>query len=157
MLFPKNFRRLARYIYPYVESASDVFAASPLPPPKDYEVRRPASPAGGGEGGNPSLWDVVATLQVTVTNTGAVAGAEVVQAYVGFPAVAGEQFPPQVLRGFEKVHLDAGAACTVQFNITRRELSFWDTAAQNWRMPVDDAFTISVGRSSRLLDVAVDF
>jgi beta-glucosidase len=40
-------------------------------------------------------------ITIEVTNTGSVAGAEVVQLYLGYPAIASE--PPQSLRGFQKV------------------------------------------------------
>lgn len=41
------------------------------------------------------------TVSMTLQNSGVVAGAEVVQLYIGFPTVAGE--PPQQLKGFQKV------------------------------------------------------
>jgi len=115
------------------------------------------SPAGGGEGGNPSLWDVVVELEVTVRNTGDVEGAEVAQLYVGFPEVEGVSFPVRVLRGFEKVFLKAGEEKKVVFEIKRRELSYWDVIAQNWRMPTEGNFTMWVGSSSRNLPVEIKF
>ena len=45
---------------------------------------------------------------VTVTNTGKVAGDEVVELYLKFPDVAGA--PRLALRGFQRVHLEPGAA-----------------------------------------------
>lgn len=157
MLFPEGFKRVTRYIYPYVENSSDVFLPSPAPYPPDLDIERPLSPAGGGEGGNPSLWDVVAELEVTVRNTGDVGGAEVVQLYVSFPEVEGVSFPVKVLRGFEKVFLKAGEQKRVLLEIKRRELSYWDTAAQNWRMPTEGNFSLWVGRSSRDLPLEVKF
>jgi beta-glucosidase len=59
--------------------------------------------------------------QVTVTNTGKVAGDEVVQLYLQFPQVAGA--PLRALRGFERVHLDPGASQQVQFELKPRDLS----------------------------------
>lgn len=157
VLFPEGFKRVTRYIYPYVENSSDVFSPSPVPYPPDLDAERPLSPAGGGEGGNPSLWDVVAELEVTVRNTGDVEGAEVVQLYVSFPEVEGVSFPVKVLRGFEKVFLKAGEQKRVLLEIKRRELSYWDTAAQNWRMPTEGSFSLWVGRSSRDLPLEVKF
>ena len=43
---------------------------------------------------------------VTVTNIGKIAGDEVVQVYLKFPQVKGA--PLVALRGFERIHLDAG-------------------------------------------------
>ena len=45
---------------------------------------------------------------VTVTNTGKISGDEVVQLYLKFPPVKGA--PLIALRGFERIHLEAGAS-----------------------------------------------
>ena len=50
---------------------------------------------------------------VTVTNTGKVAGDEVVQLYLKFPSVKGA--PHIALRGFERIHLESGASQKVHF------------------------------------------
>lgn len=57
---------------------------------------------------------------VTVTNSGKVAGDEVVQLYLKFPQVKGA--PRIVLRGFERIHLDPGASQKVHFNLKPRDL-----------------------------------
>ena len=46
-------------------------------------------------------------VSFTLTNTGKVAGAEVAQLYLSFPAAAGE--PPKNLKGFKKVRLSLSA------------------------------------------------
>ncbi|KAH9892098.1 glycoside hydrolase superfamily [Xylariomycetidae sp. FL2044] len=97
-------------------------------------------------GGRADLWDVVATVSARVSNTGGVAGAEVAQLYVGFPAAAGE--PVRQLRGFEKVALEPGASATVKFELTRRDLSVWDTGAQEWKLEAG-VYTMYVAASSR--------
>lgn len=66
----------------------------------------------------------LASATVTVKNTGGVAGAEVVQAYIAFPEYAGE--PPRVLRGFEKVQLKEGGRATVTFDFAKLLLSIYD-------------------------------
>lgn len=130
-VFPLGFRRLKKYIYPYIESPSDVKSGTYPYPPMEHHF----SPAGGGEGGNPSLWDVLVRVHMTVANLGERSGQAVPQLYVGFPddvweAVPGEvqdrpsdspdttplgprrekiDFPLRVLRAFEKVHLDGSA------------------------------------------------
>ncbi len=58
---------------------------------------------------------------VRVTNTGKVAGDEVVQLYLQFPAVAGA--PLRALRGFQRVHLTPGASRIIRFHLRRRDLS----------------------------------
>ncbi|KAI0875895.1 glycoside hydrolase family 3 protein [Hypoxylon argillaceum] len=97
-------------------------------------------------GGRADLWDAVATVSVTVANSGAVKGAEVAQLYVGFPASANT--PPKQLRGFEKTLLDVGAEASVEFQLLRRDLSVWDATRQNWVVPTGE-FTLYVGSSSR--------
>ena len=58
--------------------------------------------------------------EATVTNTGKVAGDEVVQLYLKFPPVAGA--PRIALRGFERVHLDPGQSQKVHFTLKNRDL-----------------------------------
>jgi beta-glucosidase len=57
---------------------------------------------------------------VTVSNTGKTAGDEVVQLYLKFPDVKGA--PRIALRGFQRIHLEAGASQHVHFELTPREL-----------------------------------
>ena len=61
------------------------------------------------------------TADVTVTNTGGMAGDEVAQLYLTFPDVKGA--PIRALRGFERVHLDAGKSTTLHFELKPRDLS----------------------------------
>ncbi len=58
---------------------------------------------------------------VTVTNSGKVAGDEVVQLYLKFPPVAGA--PLVALRGFQRIHLAAGESRQVHFELKNRDLS----------------------------------
>jgi beta-glucosidase len=58
---------------------------------------------------------------VTVTNTGQVAGDEVVELYLKFPPVPGA--PNIALRGFQRIHLDPGASQKVHFDLKKRDLS----------------------------------
>ncbi|KAK2627380.1 hypothetical protein QTJ16_003346 [Diplocarpon rosae] len=110
----------------------------------------PAQPA--VPGGNPALWDELYTIVVVLTNTGSVAGAEVPQLYLSFPASAPAGTPPKQLRGFEKVFLEPGGRETVRFAVMRRDLSFWDVEKQEWVIPAGE-FGVSVGFSSRDLKV----
>lgn len=105
-----------------------------------------SGPASGtrGVGGPADLWETVATVTAKITNSGGVAGAEVPQLYVGYPSSA--QTPPQQLRGFNKLKLDAGASGTATFPLRRRDLSVWQNG--QWVVPSGD-FTVSVGASSR--------
>jgi len=58
--------------------------------------------------------------EVTVTNTGKVAGDEVVELYLKFPPVKGA--PQIALRGFQRLHLDPGASQKVHFELKNRDL-----------------------------------
>ena len=57
---------------------------------------------------------------VTVTNTGNLAGDEVVQLYLKFPSMKGA--PNVALRGFTRIHLDSGASQKVHFDLKPRDL-----------------------------------
>ena len=85
-----------------------------------------------------------------MTNGGNRPGKEVVQLYVSYPDSAGE--PPQQLRGFEKISLDAGGSTTVEFDLLRKDLSYWDVVTQNWVM-ANGTYEVYVGGSSRNLKV----
>jgi beta-glucosidase len=112
-------------------------------------VPNPAAPI--QPGGNVELWATLATVRATVTNTGDVSGAAVAQLYLSYPDEAGA--PAKSLRGFEKVALSAGTSGVVQFALTRRDLSYWDTAAQTWRLPTGE-IGVRVGFSSRDLPLS---
>jgi beta-glucosidase len=64
-------------------------------------------------------------VSATVTNTGDVAGAEVVQLYLR-DLVASVVRPVKELKGFTKVYLEPGEAQTVQFALRPLELGFFD-------------------------------
>ncbi|KAH6879535.1 glycosyl hydrolase family 3 N terminal domain-containing protein [Thelonectria olida] len=109
-----------------------------------------ADPSKGiAPGGKRDLWTSVATVTVTVTNTGKRTGATVPQLYVSFPkATTPKNTPLKVLRGFEKVTLAPGKTTKVPFELTRRDLSYWDVSKQQWVVPKGE-FTFFVGFSSR--------
>jgi beta-glucosidase len=97
------------------------------------------------QGGQVDLWDRFATVKADVKNTGEVAGQETLQLYVGIPGG-----PVKQLRGFEKQNLKAGESKTVDFHLTRRDLSVWDVAAQKWMLQAG-TYDIYIGSSSRTL------
>ncbi|RYP41687.1 hypothetical protein DL767_000892 [Monosporascus sp. MG133] len=92
----------------------------------------PAPANGSYPEGNPSLWEEVASVTATVKNTGNMAGAQVVQLYVPLPQEGvPSNTPVQVLRGFEKVVLNSAQSKPVKLSIMRRDLTFWNTTAQD--------------------------
>src|SRR5581483_10406393 len=80
-------------------------------------------------------------LTATVTNTGRLAGDEVVQLYLKFPDTPGA--PLRALRGFQRVHLAAGASQKVQFHLERRDLSMVTDSGDI--IVAQGKYTVSVG------------
>ncbi|WYZ39618.1 hypothetical protein EsH8_III_001532 [Colletotrichum jinshuiense] len=153
-LFPEGFRKFEKYVYPYLDTVDDI-VTEPYPYPDGYTVKQPLSGAGGEEGGNPDLWEIYVTVKADVTNTGAVAGKVVPQLYLTYPKdVSGVDFPVKVLRGFDKFNLEKGEKKTVTFNLTRRDLSYWDVHRQNWAMVTSGEYSFLVGESSKQLSAA---
>ncbi len=155
-LWPKGLRRLEKYVYPYLDSAEDVKKGG-YPYPVGYNTHRDPSPAGGGEGGNPDLYSIAATVHASLTNLGDRAGDCVVQAYISFPQDVKDEdgdsvdTPVKVLRAFEKIHVAGPGGVTrvpFQMDLTRRDLSYWDVKRQNWILP-EGEFTVHLGLSSR--------
>ncbi|ROT40967.1 beta-glucosidase [Sodiomyces alkalinus F11] len=152
-LWPSDLRRLERYNYPYLDSVDDI-KQDPYPYPEGYDVAQALSQAGGDQGGNPDLWETYVTVTVDVTNTGPVAGKVVPQLYLSYPDTEPEiDFPVRVLRGFEKFNLEKGEKKSVSFDLTRRDLSYWDVVQQNWVMVTSGQYSFAVGQSSRDLPV----
>ncbi len=81
------------------------------------------------------------TAEATVTNSGKVAGDEVVQLYLEFPGVAGA--PLRALRGFERVHLEPGASQRVKFELKPRDLSLVTEAGEP--VVAEGEYTLSIG------------
>jgi beta-glucosidase len=79
--------------------------------------------------------------EVTVTNTGKRAGDEVAQLYLNFPSVPGA--PLKALRGFQRVHLEAGASQKLRFELQPRDMSMVTEAGEP--IVAEGAYSISVG------------
>mgnify|MGYP002521516824 CR=1 FL=1 len=71
------------------------------------------------------------TLSVAVTNTGKVAGKEVVELFIGDEKSA-EERPVKELKNFRKVSLNPGETKTVSFDITGEDLQYWSTKTHNF-------------------------
>jgi beta-glucosidase len=82
-----------------------------------------------------------AEFEVTVTNTGTKAGDEVAELYLEFPKVPGA--PLRALRGFERVHLEAGASQKVRFRLRPRDMSMVTEAGEP--IVAEGKYTVSVG------------
>lgn len=108
-------------------------------------------------GGNVDLWTELITVSATVKNTGSRKGSTVVQLYLSLPEyVTTETTPAKVLRGFEKLVVEAGEEREVEFRLQRRDVSYWDVEVQEWRIP-EGQFTARIGFSSRDLPAEMTF
>jgi beta-glucosidase len=96
--------------------------------------------------------DVVVRLRLTLTNTGPMAGKEVVQVYLRDIESSADR-PVRELKAFKKVELAPGQSTPVDFALRARDLSFFSAVHGRWVLEAGD-FEISVGASSRDLRVA---
>jgi beta-glucosidase len=87
---------------------------------------------------------------VEVTNTGSVAGDEVVQMYIR-DRVSSVTRPVKELKGFQRLNLQPGEAKTVALDITPEHLAFYDIDMNYVVEPGE--FEIMVGNSSRDQDL----
>lgn len=84
--------------------------------------------------------------EVTVTNTGKVAGKEVVQMYLQ-DVVGSTTRPVRELKGFEKIYLEPGESKTVTFEITPEQMSHYDSDLKFVAEPGE--FVVYIGADSR--------
>jgi beta-glucosidase len=99
------------------------------------------------------------TVKATVTNTGSVAGSEVVQVYLSLPAGAssvGAVQPPKRLVGFQKIEVAPGASKEVGIIVNpaanHHPLSVWSTTTNLWITPAG-TYTVQIGSSSSPKDL----
>jgi beta-glucosidase len=86
-----------------------------------------------------------ADVQVTVTNTGAVAGDEIVQLYIR-DVVSSVTTPKLALKGFGRVALQPGESRTLHFRLGSNALSIWN---RNMKKIVEPGeFKVMIGSSS---------
>jgi beta-glucosidase len=86
------------------------------------------------------------TVTFKVTNTGARAGMDTPQVYLGMPTNSGEA--PRRLAGFQKVALRPGQSTNVTVTIDPRLLATFDAQGHQWQVAAGN-YPIQVGHSSR--------
>jgi beta-glucosidase len=87
------------------------------------------------------------TATVTITNTGSVAGKEVVELYLNAPAKKLDK-PSLELKGFAKtVLLQPGKSQTISFTINPAELASYETDISSW-VAEAGKYTVNIGASS---------
>ncbi|TQR83526.1 beta-glucosidase [Mycobacterium hodleri] len=94
-----------------------------------------------------TLADGDVDVRVAVTNTGSVAGREVVQLYSSLPAAV-TQRPPRELKAFASVALEAGETREVTLRVRRKDLAYWDVRVDSWIVE-GGTYTLEVAASSR--------
>jgi len=93
------------------------------------------------------------TVSVDVKNTGKVAGAEVVQIYMGDDECSVER-PPKELQGFAKVYLEPGETKTATIILDQSAFEFYSESEHDF-VAEDGNFTIWAGTSSRDLPLSI--
>ncbi|HEY5586532.1 MAG TPA: glycoside hydrolase family 3 C-terminal domain-containing protein [Ruminiclostridium sp.] len=86
-------------------------------------------------------------VRLKVKNVGEVAGAEVVQLYIGKPK-DGVFCPPKELKDFDKVFLNAGEETELVFNLNKRSFAYYNVNEKDW-IAQSGEYSILVGASSR--------
>ncbi len=86
------------------------------------------------------------SVTLTVQNTGLRAGDEVVQVYIAKPDAKIFR-PAQELKGFARVHLEAGESRTVTIPLDDKAFRYWNDPADRWAVE-GGAYEVRVGSSS---------
>lgn len=95
-----------------------------------------------------NVQDGMIVVKATVTNTGSVAGKEVVQVYVSAPKNKQIEKPLKELKGFAKTGLlQPGQSGSVTITIPCERLASWDESTHQWLLD-KGTYTIQLGASS---------
>jgi len=104
---------------------------------------------------NVTLQNDTINVMVTVTNSGSLAGKEVLQVYTSKPDTNIDR-PLKELRTFTKTKsLKPEEAATVSFQIPVSELSYWSEEASQWSLE-KGLYSIQVGASSRDIRLSME-
>ena len=87
------------------------------------------------------------TVSVDVTNTGNMAGKEIVQLYISDKTKAAIR-PVHELKGFEKIALNPGETGTVSFELDKRSFAWFNEPISDW-YAAGGEYVIEIGKSSR--------
>jgi len=91
---------------------------------------------------------------IEVTNTGEMAGEEIVQLYVGFKNSSVDR-PVKLLRGFDKIKLQPGETKVVWFEVKTEDLTWYDPTVKQWKVE-EMEYELYVGGSSTEKDLVMD-
>ncbi len=90
-------------------------------------------------------------VSVDVTNTGSLAGEEIVEVYIGCINSKVDRHVKD-LKGFKRIALEAGETKTVNIEIKIEELAYYDADKRNWIIEEID-YTAYIGKSSKQEDL----
>ncbi|KAJ5157300.1 beta-glucosidase A [Penicillium canariense] len=161
-VFPSGINRVRQYLYPWLNSTNlKKSAADPdygmeakdyIPAGATNGSAQTLLPASGPSGGNAGLFEDLIQVTASITNIGSVIGDEVPQLYV---SLGGDDNPVKVLRAFDRVTIAPGQKLQWTTTLTRRDLSNWDVATQNWAI-TSAPKKVYVGNSSRKLPLSAE-
>lgn len=106
----------------------------------EYSDLSLSKPAGSGA-------DFGVTASLKITNTGSLAGSEVVQLYTSLPSTSALTHPPRALKAFAKVYLAPGKSTSVQLTLDKYAVSYWEERIERW-VAEAGVYTVRVGASS---------
>ncbi|MGH7994923.1 MAG: beta-glucosidase [Opitutaceae bacterium] len=106
----------------------------------------PAAVAGGGR----------VNVEFTVTNTGAVAGAEVAQLYASPPDDSPVARPAKEMKAFAKMFLQPGESRKVHLRIKASDFAYWDAERHDWAVqPGRHRLLVGGGSNALALEAAL--
>ncbi|WOH38176.1 glycoside hydrolase family 3 C-terminal domain-containing protein [Thalassotalea fonticola] len=85
-------------------------------------------------------------VSVTVTNSGKVAGDEVIQLYIGFANSAVDR-PVKLLRDFARISLEPGQSKVVELEVAAKDMAWYNPQAKAWQVEKMN-YELYVGSSS---------
>ncbi len=99
--------------------------------------------------------DGTISVSIDVSNTGNMAGKEVVQLYIGDDKASVAR-PAKELKHFTKIHLNPGETKTVRFDITDNDLKYYNEDTHTWTLE-PGTFKAYIGASVQDIKAAIPF
>lgn len=99
--------------------------------------------------------DAITEITCTLTNTGNLPGAEVVQLYI-HDVESSLYRPEKELKGYQKVFLQAGESQQITFTIKEHDLQYFDPQENGW-IAESGEFEARIGTSSRSIKAIIRF
>ena len=90
-------------------------------------------------------------VSVTVTNSGKVAGDEIIQLYIGFANSVVDR-PVKLLRDFDRISLAAGESKVVELEVAVKDMAWYNPEEKAWQVEKMD-YEVYVGSSSAATDL----